>query len=355
MIYLIIQLSTDESGNLKLPTNQNGKICATEIQSKDNGKTVMIEDVGQSKISLKLQDSVDKITIVQNSNKPLEIFVSNDNNVEVTIENSQLTTFSGSGKVTLLPKEQQDDQTIELEQLCPSFDSNLEINSDSKIKVKKVDLYENSKVEFSENADAKVESLYAQQKSVTTLQNVQIEKELIVGLQSTVTINDNVNLNGATIELKYAAISQQEALIKGKLNSTPQIIKIKNLNIDDYLDDNEFCIAESNSDSFECQQWADAFDTNSNTKFNRAACLPKDKNGNVKLIADNKGTTSGGDGSDGGKGKDGMNPGVIAAIVIVVIVVVAVVVILVLYFVFHKKKAESSQNENSDGNTADEI
>ena len=108
----------------------------------------------------------------------------------------------GKGELNL--KNVDDIQSIDLESIVPSVNEKLSINSTSQMKAKKLDLYGNSKVEFVHEVGALIEIVTVQQKSTTILENIEISNKLIAGIQTSITIENNVKISAAQIELSQA-------------------------------------------------------------------------------------------------------------------------------------------------------
>lgn len=315
------------------------------ISSSGNGKNVIIDDLNNANVELKIDKDISEITIQPNEKTPLDIFINyqninnGDNNINPIIyidtDSSKAdTSLKGEGQLTL----ENIQGSLQLNQVVPTKDKQIIIQSNSKVNIKQIDFYGNSKVEFKNKQEKAVVNLITlQQKATTDLDNIAIDGTLKTGLFSLVSLNENVDIAKADIEVSFSNDAKNpNPPIVGYLKSRPHQIKIQDRNIGVTLDDenSDLPIAEANNEDFKCNDWANSFVPSSKKAFyNKAKCIGDKKN---KLVAYH-------DDSDG----NGLNAGAIAGIVIACVVVVAIVIILVYFFVIRKKKNDS-QNEDSE-------
>lgn len=337
------QCETDNEIIIERPEDASAnKNYAVSISGKENEKTVVFEDLKNAKVELSIDPAIKNVTIQPNANTPLEIVVnyqdSNDNAQPViTIDTAAKADTSLKGKGQLTIQSKKEGAELNLNQIVPAKDSQITIQSDSEVKVMQINLYGNSKVEFTnKQKKAVVNTVTLQQKATTELDNVVINGFLKAGLLSMISLTENADIKSATIEISSSNATQSSnPILIGNLRSPPREISIHDRNVGSLLEDDVFVIAESDKSKFECSTWAERFvPSSSNSKYNHADCI--DASNNMKrLIANHK------DNDD----SKGLSKGAIAGIVIAVIVVVAIIIIFVYFFVIRKKRL-NSQNED---------
>ena len=382
------------------------------LPSDVNDKTVVIKDMENAKVDLVIQKDTKSVTIKPNVNTKLDIVVGysnidDSNNEEqpvIIIDNSDEaaasadTSLKGEGQLTIQTKV---GETLQLNQITPSKDKQIVIQSSSQVNVKQLDFYGNSKVEFTNKENKAVVNLVTlQQKASTELDNVIIDGNLTTGLFSIISLTENVNIDNANIEISASNQNvNSNPTIIGDLTSPPKKLTIKDRNVGDLLEGNDdyFVIAESNKNRFKCDEWIPQFESSSSdSKYKYAHCRDGENNlkqlyvddkknddakpdisgpqnsdpevtgpvntntentGPVNTNTENTGpantnTENTGPDDNGSKstGGGGLKKGEIAGIVIAVIVVVAAVIgVLVYFFVFRKRKSHSV-NEDDDSN-----
>lgn len=315
------------------------------IPSTGNGKKVIIKDLNNANVEVQIDKDISQVTIQQNEDIPLDIVVNyqninnNDNNINPIIyidtDSSKAdTSLKGEGQLTL----ENIHGNLQLNQVVPTKDKQIIIQSSSKLNIKQIDFYGNSKVEFKNKQEKAVVNLITlQQKAITDLDNIAIEGTLKTGLFSLVSLNENVEISKADIEISFSNDAKNpNPPIVGFLKSPPHQITIQDRAIGSFLNDenSDLPIAEANNEAFKCNEWAKSFVPSSNDAFyNKAKCTGDNSN---RLVAYH-------DDSDKG---NGLSAGAIAGIVIACVVVVAIVIILVYFFVIRKKKNDS-QDEDS--------
>ncbi|KAK8866791.1 hypothetical protein M9Y10_009759 [Tritrichomonas musculus] len=316
------------------------------IPSKENNKVVVVEDMSKAKVELLIDKNIQNVTIQPNPNTPLEIVIEYQNTdddenadqpvitIDTTSAKSAETSLKGEGQLIIQGKNEE--STLNLNQIVPKKDGEIKIHSDSRVNVNQINLYGNSKVEFT-NKDKKavVNLVTLQQKASTELDNVIINGYLKAGLYSIISLTENVDIANTKIEISSNETQSSNPILIGDLRSPPSHISIQDRNVGALLEEDDvFVIAESDKNKFKCSEWVKSFDASSNSKYNHADCI--DANNNMKrLIANHK---------DDSKG---LNGGAIAGIVIAVVVVVGVVILLVYFFVIRKKKSNSYNEDDS--------
>lgn len=325
---------------------ENAYYTADLIQTE---KPIVIDDVGQKQLRLVVVDEITNITIQQKTSKPIEIDIEQEinNNVEpvITIDSQvdkEDTSIKGNGKLTLQNKENA--KPLEINQITPKENGQLIINSNSKINVNKIDIYGISKVDFNKSIEkATVKSVVVHQKASTELDNMVIDGNMKLYLVSLVTLKEKVDLSKTNIELTSSqnSISSNPSLI-GDLISIPKTLTIQNQNEEavinegsnEYKNDENFIIAESENPKFECENWAKKFSQSQGSNYNNAECV---KLNEIKRLVANHKTNK----------KNSIGTGAIIGIAIAVIIVITVIVILIYFFVFRKRKSDSTTENDS--------
>lgn len=341
---------TIEKPNEEDTNNNNNTNFVVNIDPTE--KTVVVEDIGQTQMDLVLNEKVNNITIQPTTSKPLDIVIhytaGNPDETQtkpvITIDTSNVsntdTSLRGEGQLMLQNKEES--KEIELNKIVPNKDSQIVIESKSKVIVNQIDIYGNSKVSFSNSEEkAVVNSVTLQQKATTELDNVEISGDLKVGVSSLITLTENVDLSKASVELSRSSENQasDNPTIVGDLTSAPSELTILDSDAVTTLEGgntNEFVIAESSLTKFDCEKWKKSFKPKPNSQLNNAVC--RETSDRMKrLIANHEDKK--------------LTPAAIAGIVVAVVVVVAVIIILIVYFVVCKRKANSqSEDESFDDN-----
>lgn len=298
---------------------------------------VTITNTKNRNVAIEIPDGYDEITLKVDSNT---------NNKEFDI----ITTKS-SIKINLDPSTRasivEGHDNIRIESTSPTSTVNLnQVEPISALTITPLSPIEINQLEFKEqegeliinsdnNKDVQINSIKIQQGISGLIQNATIKGKVVIGISSSLEINENVNLESSTLDCSYSDSTSQlldGAHIKGKLRSVPSSIVINKRNVGATLEQETILIADSYDDNFNCDAWGGKIDK----KHFNYEC--KYVNSRKNLLAIKKDD----DDSKGSK----LGAGAIAGIVIAAVVVVGAIVFVLVYFLVIKKRKEAQSSVN---------
>ena len=333
---------TNESQVLTIRVNHDKDDDSQKLISR-----ITIDNSRNSNLDFEITGSISELAFMvkpDTKNKNFAIIPSTGSHLKIGLDDSSFVSIKDAkGEVEITGNE--GTKKVDLNEIQPSSQT-FKLIPSVPLSIQEVDF--NSKqgllVQSKSNNDVEIKTIKVQQKAAGIIQNARITGDIIVGLSSSLEINQNVDLSGSKLDLSYDGSQglYDKAPINGVIKSNPASITIRDRKLGVYLAQERFLIAES-SQEFDCGNWKGIITSEViNRNLNEYVCVSENVNGrNVyRLYAQEKI-------DEPESNKLSKSVIIIIVVAVVAVVIVGVVVFLLVYFlVIKKRKTFSSVHEN---------
>ncbi|OHT16187.1 hypothetical protein TRFO_13337 [Tritrichomonas foetus] len=310
---------------------------------------VIFKDNGASNLYFESQDTNLNITF-KSSNEDMVtqtgVIAKNETTITIGSHNIQLN-LQGSGNVNLHSSDSLEEVTI----LTTKIDNEaLTINSNSSVVVEQMSLFRSSKFSTSGDTKASINVIKVQQGSSPTLSNCNIVKEILVGVNASLTLSSDVDISGtsANISAPNNSIPSRSAFVfEVEDPAPPSNINVVPGKLNTYLADEQenevpvektFMIVSRISN---CAKWKSNVNLD-DQNYRSIKCVKIEGTNLEQLVV-----------SSNPQQNKKLSPGAIAGIVIACVVVVAIIAGVSIYV--SKKGNQSLGVESLFGDELDSL
>lgn len=331
-------------GNLPIDTSskdvKNDEQLIIKFELKDDLTSITLINKDKNAL-IEIPSKATELTfkLDPSSDKNFDIKLPSNSGITIKLDpTSKSSIKNGQGTLTLDKPDDSDTNEININSIQPSSED-FELIPNVDIKVDELDLFGSNSLKVKSVGDSnkkvEIKKVKVQQNSHVKIENVALTDKVVIGLGSSLEINENVNLENSNLDFPYdlAQNSDGEAPLNGVISGKPKSILISSRKEDAYLEDARIILAKSTKD-FGCNEWGKMIKSQVSGKEFKYECLENP----FRLYAIE-------DSASGSEGDDKLSPGIIAAIVIAVVVVVGVVVFLLVFFLVIKKRKNNQSND----------
>ncbi|KAK8845933.1 hypothetical protein M9Y10_020868 [Tritrichomonas musculus] len=328
-----------------------------------NVNTVEIPSSIQN-FQLKLSDNQEVTIVLPKDGNDVAVNFTGNPIIKVDSDQSSNLDVIGNGVLTINTPNVEDlkDETLNVGTIQPNGDK-IELKSNApKLNIKKIDIYPiegqpTTTISGNENGETSCEGLYLQGRSNLVVKNIDLSKDIYIGLLSSLHIEDKAKFEKARFHVKYSRQTPETIfpiVFKGDNGFLPFdgdiVIEKQEEGAIINADQEEILIAEFDGQNQD-QSYNACLNYSAHYKggegFNDANCYNSTDEGSNKAYM--KSTKSQKKGDDD---KGGLSAGAIAGIVIACVVVVAAIIALLVYFLVIKKRNQSTTSTQGDSSIA---
>lgn len=339
----ILNLQKGDENNPNKKLEVNNQISNIKIVNADtkNNVALIVSNRDIKEFSVSFDENA--------KNKNIDIYPTANSDLTIKLDKKAVASIKdATGTLTIKNKDETNDK-LTLNKVWPSS-KYFTIVPDVPIIIDEVEFIRPDQgliISAEDNQKVEVSNVKIQQKAEGIIENATITGNIIIGLMSSLEVNQNVNKEKSTLDLSYNNnYLPKKALINGIINSYPKKIILNDKKENVYLEDERLLIAES-SQSFDCEKWKVVENKATSSKFNDYVCVDNEELSNgekvFRFYAQEKNNDK----------KNKLSPGIIAAIVIACVVVVGVIIFILIFFLVIKKRNSQNSSNQEGGNDID--